>query len=117
MSDGRRTDVPRVDGFDRSVDELCMALSDSRRRIAVRCVARADHSLPLSALVDRIAAEESGTVDRRTVRTSLVQTHLPTLAAVDVVAHDDDRGIVSERPGIAAALALLEPAAPGRGSV
>ena len=94
-----------------SPDVVFSLLTNARRR-RVLLVLEAQRRIELGELAERIAAAEQGTTsegvtsrERKSVYTSLYQTHLPKLAAVGVVDYDRDRGVIERT----AAASQLEP--------
>lgn len=82
-------------------DTIFHTLSNERRRSVIRVLAD-DASMTVRDLTGAVAAIEYG-VDpdaldyrqRKRVYTSLVQTHLPSMASYGLVEYDKDRGIVT----------------------
>ena len=74
-------------------------LQNSRRRIALRELTRTESTMTVRELSERIATIESGTHPpprdlRRSVYTTLVQSHFPALAKAGFVQYDDSRKTV-----------------------
>jgi hypothetical protein len=99
-SDARQTDVDGTD--DEKVagltdDELFELLSNQRRRFVLHYLAgHADEPVSLSTLSERVAGWEHGVApaeldyrERKSVRNSLHQFHLPKLADAGIVTYDD----------------------------
>lgn len=78
-----------------SVDDCLDAMADSQRRRLLAAVAHGEE-VAVGELADHVADRASA--DRRAVRVSLVNVHLPKLADLGLVAYDRDAGSVS--PGV-----------------
>jgi tRNA pseudouridine38-40 synthase len=90
---------------DPSNDELYEVLSNRRRRYVIHALDDAEEPMELGELADQIAEWETGDADehvsadaRKSVYTSLQQSHLPKMDDVDVVEFDKDRGVVDPTP-------------------
>lgn len=84
-----------------SNDVLFDALKNRRRRYALQILLEEDGPIQLSELSERIASLETGVPinelsahERKSVYTSLYQTHLPKLHDVGFVDYNSNRGIV-----------------------
>lgn len=91
----------RVDGTELSPDVIFNVLMNRRRRYVLQYL-KAESPMELGRLAERIAAREHDvSVDevtskqRKSVYTSLYQSHLPKLAEAGIVDYDQDRGVVS----------------------
>lgn len=98
---------------DVDVDELLDALSNARRRHALRIVA--DGPIKKGDLAGRVAAAERDTTvaaltsnQRKAVYVSLHQSHLDALTDAGLVAYDRDADTVRATPATGAALDVLE---------
>lgn len=83
-----------------SPDDVFDVLRNARRRYVLRALQQVD-SIQLGTLAERIAAREHQTTvdrvsssERKSVYTSLYQTHLPKLADQGVIDYDRDRGVI-----------------------
>ena len=88
-------------------DELFELLSNRRRRYIIHTLVRADETVDIGDLSQRIAAWEEGlefeevtSNDRKRVYTAVQQTHLPKLDSTGVVEFDRDRGLVEPTPAL-----------------
>ena len=88
-------------------DELFELLSNRRRRYIIHTLVRADETVDIGDLSQRIAAWEEGlefeevtSTDRKRVYTAVQQTHLPKLDSTGVVEFDRDRGLVEPTPAL-----------------
>ena len=91
-------------GFDAdtSFDAVFESLAHRRRRYLLRCLCEFDDPMTLADLADEIASREndapitelSGEEVKR-IYTSLYHTHVPKLAAVDLVRYDQDSDTVA----------------------
>jgi hypothetical protein len=88
-------------------DEIFHTLSNRRRR-AVLTVLKSTESMTVRELTGSVAAREYECAEealdykqRKRVYTSLVQTHLPSLASYGIVEYDKDRGTVTALPPLA----------------
>jgi len=97
------------DAFDFSdaaaLDAMFGALSNSRRREALRCLGEYDEPLALADLADEVAVAERGgpITDIRAevvkrVYVSLYHTHVPKLEDAGLVRYDQERDIVALEP-------------------
>lgn len=92
-------DAWRFWGVRLSEPEIYDVLQNQRRRQTLRVLREQTGVMPLEELAGAIAAAEaadtrSGTDLHRSVYNSLQQTHLPKLAAIDVVAYDEETNLV-----------------------
>ena len=88
-------------GDPKTIDETTIhaMLQNSRRRIALRELTRTKSSMTVKELSERIATIESGTHPpprdlRRSVYTTLAQSHFPALAKAGFVQYDENRKTV-----------------------
>lgn len=85
-----------------SLDDVFELLASERRRHALRCLHEFDDPLALADLADEVAAREndapitelSGETVKR-VYTSLYHTHVPKLAAANLVRYDQELDAVA----------------------
>jgi DNA-binding transcriptional LysR family regulator len=97
----RRPDA--TGGIDRKeiTDQVFFALSNHRRRFVLDHLHRDRNPCEVRELVEALAAWENGiessqttSIQRKRAYVSLRQTHLPTLADLDLIDYDPDRGVV-----------------------
>jgi len=105
-SDARQTSAAeagcRTTAAVRDDDELFEILANQRRRFALHYLRqRPDETVSLSALSERVAGWEHGAdpetleyAERKSVRNSLHQFHLPKLDDAGLVAYDDEESAV-----------------------
>lgn len=81
----------------RSPDVVFENLSNSRRREIIRCLWEREGSVPISTVVEEVAAAENDTdvasltyEQRKRVYTTLHQSHLPKLVEDGFIKRDDD---------------------------
>lgn len=86
-------------------DDLYEVLSNRRRRYVIHALKRNEQSMELAELADQVAAwEEDTTIEqvdsdtRKSVYTSLQQSHLSKMDEAEVVEFDKDRGIIDPGP-------------------
>ena len=104
----RASDECSLPEFDRAgdasstLDTVFFALSNTRRRDALQVLGEHDGPIALSKLTDQVTVRENGTSieavsrnDRKTVYTSLRQTHLPMLKDAEFVDYDDSMAAIS----------------------
>lgn len=96
-SDGQQNDTSQI-----SADIAFTILKNQRRRFALHYLKEQSRPVKLSELAEQVAAwEEDTTVDslpskkRKSVYTSLYQSHLPKLADAGVIDYNRDRGVVA----------------------
>ncbi|KAB1187471.1 MULTISPECIES: hypothetical protein [Haloferax] len=77
-------------------DEIFDLMSNHRRRYTIHHCKQADGAVPLSDLAEQVAAwekdksiNELGSAERKTVYTSLQQTHLPRLERAGIITYED----------------------------
>lgn len=95
-------------------DTIFHTLSNERRRSVIRVLASAE-SMTVRDLTGAVAGIEYG-IDperldyrqRKRVYTSLVQTHLPSMASHDLVEYDKDRGVVTPKASLETFLPYLD---------
>ena len=84
--------------------EIFEMLSNKRRRYVLHYLKQRDTAdrVPVRAVVDHVTSWETGVPieqlssnDRKSVYTSLKQTHLPRLADLGVIVYEEDRGFVT----------------------
>jgi len=98
------------------VNNLYHALRVPRRRYVIDVVAETtDEHMSVSDLSEEVGALEEGipvgTVSRskyKSIYASLLQTHLPLLAGLDVIEYNDDRNTVSRGLRLEQTATLLE---------
>jgi len=88
-----------------STDEAFSILSNRRRRFALHALREQGSKMELGALAERVAAWEKGVgrdeisaAERKSVYTSLQQTHLPMMDDADVVRFDKRSGTIDTTP-------------------
>lgn len=99
--------VEQSDGSDLSRDTIFFALSNRRRRHVLHYLKQQDGPVRLRDLTEQVAAWENGVPkegvpsnQRKTVYTSLRQTHLPMLQNAGVVTYDDSIDNISLTPKV-----------------
>lgn len=108
MSRTKQVFQPAVERSDPELTDFsgaCDILSNERRCLVLRELAREGRERRVRDLVVEVAAVETGkdpgTVtydERKRVRNSLAQHHLPRLASFDAIEYDRDRGTVAPGP-------------------
>ena len=100
-------DSKQPDGSDigLSLDQIFDLLSNSRRRTVLQVLESRDEPVPFGDLVDAVAQDEYGKPlqeisgqERRTIYSSLYQSHLPRLERMDVVAYREVSGAIHTGP-------------------
>lgn len=88
--------------FDRRVDSLFSCLGHPFRRETIVVVAETDGTIATTELADEIASRSDpvgagvrGADPVEAIRTELHHSHLPKLAAADLVEYDPDANLVS----------------------
>lgn len=91
---------------DLSSDEIFSLLGNGRRRFILRYLKKEDQPVALSQVVEEVAAwesdkpvEELSENERKRVYVSLYQTHIPKLAAADLINYEDDERTVELADG------------------
>lgn len=87
---------------DLSRDTVFEILRNERRRFTLHYLKREGEPVPVSELIDQIAAWENGkepwevsNPERQRVHVSMIQSHLPAMSEADLLEYDDDTGTVS----------------------
>lgn len=108
MSRAKQVFRKRVERSDSALTDFsgaCDILSNERRCLVLRQLARDGRERRLRDIVVEVAAGETGKTpeavtydERKRVRNSLAQHHLPRLASFDAIEYDRDRGTVAPGP-------------------
>lgn len=92
--------IPGDDDLTR--DDVFHVLRNRRRRYALHYLIDVDEETDIGTLAEQVAAwenrvdvEQVSSTQRKRVYNSLQQTHLPTLAGVDLVEYEADRGTIT----------------------
>ncbi|QCJ45611.1 hypothetical protein [Haloprofundus sp. MHR1] len=91
-----------------TLTELFDALADERRRRILDAVERADPRLPVALLANALAPDDADEDDVRTLRVSLVHSHLPRLDDAGLLSYDRDDRVVSSTPTTTRALSVVD---------
>ncbi|KAB1198160.1 MULTISPECIES: hypothetical protein [Haloferax] len=98
-----RRDTPTEEGS-LPKDEIFDLMSNHRRRYIIHHCKRENEPITLSDLAEQVAAwekdktiDELGSAERKTVYTSLQQTHLPRLERAGIITYDDGEVELTER--------------------
>lgn len=93
--------VDREDSTNLPYDAVCDLLSHEYRRICIVCLATNDQLLTLDRLANEIASYEHKTDSTeipplaiQQIQVALDHTHLPRLAAANVIAYDRDNDLI-----------------------
>lgn len=90
-------------------DELYDALSNPRRRACLETLNGAEGELRVRDIARSVAGETAEDPDgaAKSVYVSLIQAHLPKLAAYEIITYDETEKLVAPGPAYAYALACL----------
>lgn len=101
-SDALLTEETSTGDVPLTIDEIFEILKNSRRRLVLEHLEKADNPVKLNDLADQVTAIENDTdvssitsAERKRVYVGLYQFHLPKMADMGVIEYDKDRGDVA----------------------